>query len=140
VPLVEEISARLDAAARESFVERSDALGELLEVGLTQGELPKVREAAEGLEALLASLGPLESEGARRVLALARAHGSTGKISGAGGGDGCVLFSPDPDAQRALLGAFAARSIPAMPLTLEPGLKGEYQPDALLQRFIAADA
>ena len=82
-------------------------------------------EACQALEALLESLPGVGTPSTARILALARTAGSTGKVSGAGGGDGCVLFSPDEDARRALLAALGHRSFVAVPLAVEPGVRAE---------------
>jgi phosphomevalonate kinase len=73
-----------------------------------------------------------------RILALARTAGSTGKVSGAGGGDGCVLFSPDEDARRALLAALGHRGFVAVPLSLEPGVRAESSTPPELRAWLGA--
>jgi phosphomevalonate kinase len=126
--LIRRAEATLDAAARASFARESDALGQQLEDALRGGAFGSLAEACEGLQRLLCSLGPLETEPMARVLALARAHGCAGKMSGAGGGDGCVLFAPDEASAASLLGALAARGFHAFRLQLEEGVRGEAAP------------
>ena len=46
-------------------------------------------------------------------------------MSGAGGGDGCVLFAPDRAGAKVLLESLASRGILAFELAIEPGLRGE---------------
>lgn len=130
--LISEIEQRLTGAARARFIDDSDSLGEALERALTSGDFAAVQEASAGLEALLAGLGPLETEGIRRILAIARTYGCAGKLSGAGGGDGCILFAPDEATRAALLDALSTRGIFAMPVEPQPGLRGETRPDPTL--------
>jgi phosphomevalonate kinase len=134
--LIGKAEAKLEEAARESFVRRSDALGDALEAGLTRGDVGRVREACSGLRALLGELGPLETEGMQRILGIAEVYGCTGKQSGAGGGDGCILFAPDEERREALLEGLRSRGFHALPLTVEPGLRGETQVDATLERWL----
>jgi phosphomevalonate kinase len=130
--MIEEVERRLDGDGRASFVSESDMLGGLLEDALLRGDFAAVREATWELQSLLAGLGSLETENSRRLLALVRTHGCAGKISGAGGGDGCILFAPDPQARDAALEALSARGFRAFPINVEPGLRGEAGPDPRL--------
>lgn len=123
--LIGEVEKRWSDTDRQRFVGRSDSLGQLLETGLAKGDFAAVSEAATGLQVLLASLGPLETEEMARLLALTRSVGCAGKMSGAGGGDGCVLFAPDAEAAKALIESLKSRGILAFPLTIEAGLRGE---------------
>ncbi|MCI0572925.1 MAG: phosphomevalonate kinase [Myxococcaceae bacterium] len=136
--LIGRVEERLDEAARARFVARSDALGDALEEGLLRGDFTRVREASRGLRVLLAELGPLETDGLSGILGIAEAYGCTGKISGAGGGDGCILFCPDTERQAALLEGLSARGFLALPLELEPGLCGETLADPMLERWLQA--
>ena len=117
--------AALDGDARQRFVESSDALGRELEEGLRGSRFGQVDEACRELEQLLESLPGVGTPGTARILALARTAGSTGKVSGAGGGDGCVLLSPDEAARTALLAALGHRGFVAVPLSFEPGVRSE---------------
>lgn len=134
--LIARVEATLDATRRERFVAESDDLGRQLELGLVQKDFRQVAEAVSGLQALLGSLGAPRSEAAEQIVGLARAFGSAAKISGAGGGDGCVVFSPDGKSQAALLEALAARHLYAMPLQIQPGLRGESTPDPQLAAWM----
>lgn len=136
--LISEVEARLAPEARAAFVERSDAVGRALEEGLAGQDWPALAEAVREQHRLLCELGPLETEGIRRVLALAGAFGGVGKLSGAGGGDGCILFTPDPERRDALLAALSARGLHALALAPEPGLRGEGHPDARLRAWLDA--
>jgi phosphomevalonate kinase len=135
--MIKQVEARLDEAARAEFVRRSDELSAQLEDALIHGELAALQSAAQGLHALLCSLGPLETEAMRRLLSLAKSQGAAGKMSGAGGGDGCILFSRDEDERTRLLEALAARGFLSFPLTVEPGLRGETSPDPRLSQWLA---
>lgn len=138
--LISQVEARLEEAGRQAFVERSDALGHEIELGLGGGDFRGFSEAVKAQHALLLELGPLETEPMRRVLAIAGAYGCTGKLSGAGGGDGCILFAPDVEKRAALLEGLAARGFHSLVLDAEPGLRSEAQPDARLRAWIDARA
>jgi len=130
--LISRVEARVTGPSRERFVAESDDLGAQLEAGLLERDLRAVREAVAGLQRLLGSLGLPAGEEARRIIALASSFGGAAKISGAGGGDGCIVFSEDEEARAALLEAMAARDILAFPLAVEPGLRGEAAADPAL--------
>ncbi|MBX5481943.1 MAG: phosphomevalonate kinase [Myxococcaceae bacterium] len=134
--LIGEVESRLGEEGRVAFVRTSDQLGDQLEEGLLRGDFAAVREAARELEVALASLGPLETEAMRQVIALAETCGCAGKLSGAGGGDGCILFAPDEDALHALTATLAARGFHAFALSQEPGLRGEGSADPELLSWL----
>jgi phosphomevalonate kinase len=136
--LVREIEARVRGERRARFAAHSEEWGHLLEEALLTGDMAAAAEACAELQVLLGSLGPVETEPMKRILALARSYRSTGKLSGAGGGDGCVLFCPDVEARAALAEALASRGFAARPLELEPGLRGERQADAKLRGWLNA--
>ncbi len=136
--MIQKVEAALEGAARQRFVEVSDALGRELEDGLRASRFAQVDEACQELQALLASLPGVGTPATARILALARTAGSAGKVSGAGGGDGCVLFSPDEDARRALLAALGHRSFVAVPLAIEPGVRAEPSAPAELRAWLKA--
>lgn len=138
--LIREVEARLPEQGRRDFVVRSDVLGSEIERGLGGEDFASFSEAVRAQHRLLAELGPVETEEIRRVLALASTYGCAGKVSGAGGGDGCILFAPDPDARRGLLEGLAVRGLHALPLEPEPGLRGEAQADATLRGWLDAHA
>ncbi len=123
--LIGEVEQRWAEVERQRFVGRSDSLGQQLETGLAKGDFAEVAEAATGLQALLSSLGRLETEPMARLLALARSVGCAGKMSGAGGGDGCVIFAPDAATGAVLLESLRTRGIHAFELAIETGLRGE---------------
>jgi phosphomevalonate kinase len=136
--MIEKAEQRLDAKARAGFVAESDVLGDALEDALRAGSFAAAREACEGLQQLLASLGQVVTPELQRILLLARTADSTGKVSGAGGGDGCLLLSPDAEAQARLLETLQARGIHALALTLEQGVRTEVHPDKLLAGWLEA--
>ena len=123
--MIQQVEAALEGSERQRFVESSDTLGRALEDGLRGSRFAQVEEACQELEQLLESLPGVGMPATARILALARTAGSTGKVSGAGGGDGCVLFSPDEDSRRALLAALGHRGFVAVPLSVEPGVRAE---------------
>jgi phosphomevalonate kinase len=136
--MISRVEAALDAAQRARFVEASDELGRELEDGLRGNQFAQVEEACQGLQALLETLPGVGTPETARILALARASGSTGKVSGAGGGDGCVMFSPDEEARRALLSSLAHRGFVAVALSIEPGVSAEAESPAQLRGWLAA--
>jgi phosphomevalonate kinase len=135
--LIAQVERNQSASQRERFVGRSDGAGAQLETGLLKSDFALVTEAATELQANLAALDDaLETEPMRQALSLAKTHGCAGKMSGAGGGDGCVIFCPDEERRAALLTAFTARGFLALPLTLEPGLRGEATPHPRLTEWM----
>jgi phosphomevalonate kinase len=130
--------AALDPAARAAFLEASDGLGRELEDGLRASRFAQVDEACRALEEALETLPGVGTPGSSRILALARSAGSTGKVSGAGGGDGCVLFSPDEKARATLLGALSHRGFVAVPLSIEPGVRAEASAPGELRAWLDA--
>ena len=135
--MIARVEAALPGEARRRFVEDTDGLGQELEVGLRANRFAQVDEACQGLQALLGALPGVSTPGSERILALARATGCAGKVSGAGGGDGCVLFAPDDSARAALSASLTHRGFVAVPLTLEPGLRAELDAPPELQRWLA---
>ncbi|MBF5042586.1 phosphomevalonate kinase [Aggregicoccus sp. 17bor-14] len=136
--LITQVETQLEAEGRARFMQRSDALGLAVEEGLAGGDFRAFREAVEAQHALLLELGPLETEGMRRVLALAGSYGCAGKLSGAGGGDGCILFAPSQEARAELLEGLAARGLYALPLEPEAGVRGEAHADPRLTQWLEA--
>jgi len=135
--LIKDIEQRWDADARQRFADDSDTLGQELEETLIQGDFTRARDCVGALHRKLLELGPLEPAAMKRVLALAHASGSAGKLSGAGGGDGCLIISPDAGAQADMLEAMKERGFWGMPLSLEPGLQGELTADPLLDGWLS---
>lgn len=122
---VAEVELALSGERRARFCAKSEEWGGLMEDALLSGDKAALATATGELEKLLAQLPGVETEGIRRILALAQSYGACGKVSGAGGGDGCVLFCADLEQRTALLEGLAARGFLALPLELEPGLRGE---------------
>lgn len=136
--LIGQVEARLEESGRQSFVERSDTLGHAIEDGLSGGDFRAFSEAVKAQHALLLELGPLETEGMRRVLALAATYGAAGKLSGAGGGDGCILFAPDAQVRAEMCKGLEARGFHTLPLDAEPGVRGEAQVSPRLRTWVDA--
>lgn len=122
---VSEVEATMTEKARQAFVERSDSFGQLLEEGLLKTDFKRVGEAVRGLSSLLSALPGVSTPGAEALLALAGEMGSVGKVSGAGGGDGCVLFAPDAEGQERLLRKFGEEGIWARAVSVESGVRTE---------------
>ena len=136
--LVKEVERRFDERARRRLVERSDGLGEALETGLLRRDFGAVKSASEALQALLSEIAVTRDEDLERILNLARTFGCTGKQSGAGGGDGAVLFAPDTAAQQSLLEALTARGIHTFAVQPDRGLQGEVARHPVLSAWLDA--
>jgi phosphomevalonate kinase len=134
--LVKQIEGQWSAAQRAAFVEQSDLLGEALELALARLDFAAAAEACDALQALLFGLGPTRTPSLERILAIAKASSCTGKQSGAGGGDGCVLFAPDALRRADLLEALTARGFFALELTPEEGLHSEVAADPVLASWL----
>ena len=134
--LISQVEARMGEVGRRAFVERSDALGQQIETGLGGGDFQALCDAVREQHALLQDLGPLETEPMGRVLGLAAAYGCAGKQSGAGGGDGCILFAPDAGTRASLLQGIRARGFHTLELAVEPGVRGEPQSDEHLRSWL----
>jgi phosphomevalonate kinase len=134
--LVKQVEREWSPAQRGVFVERSDALSDALEVGLARKDFTAVTESCAALQALLFSLGPTRTESLERILSIAAAWGCAGKQSGAGGGDGCLLFAPDLPTRAALLEALAARGIFALEVDSEEGLRGDVTAEGVLTGWL----
>jgi phosphomevalonate kinase len=138
--LISQVEARRDEAARQGFVARSDALGHAIEEGLGGGDFRAFKEAVTAQQALLQELGPTETEAMRRILAIAASYDCAGKQSGAGGGDGCILFAPSAEARAELMKGLEARGFHSMTLDVETGLRGEAQAEPRLRAWLDAHA
>jgi phosphomevalonate kinase len=125
-----DVEQRLSRRARDPFALQAEALGEAMEKALLDGDFPAVRFSVAEQEVLLSNLG-VETEAVRRILSLVGSYGCAGKISGAGLGDGCVLFSPDPDTEAAMLLGLRAQGFWATELQIEKGLRAEAKADEL---------
>jgi len=136
--LIGQVEARLEAAGRQRFVERSDTLGHAIEEGLSGGDFRAFSEAVKAQHSLLLEMGPLETEGMRRVLALAATYGAAGKLSGAGGGDGCILFASDAQVRAEMCKGLEARGFHTLLLDAEPGVRGEAQASPTLRTWVDA--
>jgi phosphomevalonate kinase len=135
--LIARIEQGLAAPDRERIRSESDRLEHGMERALATGDFRTLSELVSKLEELLSSLGPVETDAIRRILAIARSYGACGKVSGAGGGDGCILFSPDADTNRELLAGLGERGYWVTPLTIEGGLRGEAEISAALRAQIS---
>lgn len=134
--LITQIERDWNEARRARFVETSDAHGEALEHALLRRDFAAITAACNALQALLWTLGATHDAGLERLLALAATYGCTGKQSGAGGGDGALLFAPDEDTRDALLGGLRERKFFAMPVEFSPGLRGDATPPPELSLWL----
>ncbi len=136
--LITQIEREWNAAKRARFVETSDGLGDALEQALLRRDFSAVAQACQALQALLWTLGATKNDGLERLLALAATYGCAGKQSGAGGGDGVLVFAPDDSARDALLAALRARNVFAMQVDLAAGLQGDAAPPSDLALWLHA--
>ena len=123
--MIAEIEHVADANFRAKFAAASDGLGRHLEEGLLGGDLALVRETCESLQKLLGTLSTHVTEPSDQWVRMGRTFNCPGKISGAGGGDGCIFFCADLDAREALIEALTTRGVYAIPVEVEDGLRGE---------------
>lgn len=123
--LVREVERRLDVEGRKRFVDRSDAHSEALEHGLLRRDFEAVKSASGALQALLWELEVTRTDELERILGIARTFGCGGKQSGAGGGDGAILFAPDEATATQLIDSLQARDFVAFRVNPERGLQGE---------------
>lgn len=134
--LVKAIEAKLSVEERTRFVQRSDAAGDVLERGLLRRDFAAVESACEELQSLLWSLGDTKHESIERILGLARTFACAAKQSGAGGGDGAVVFCPDESAQREVIAACTSRGMHAFALHSGGGLQGEVKTHPALAKWL----
>lgn len=134
--VVPKIEASLSEAEKQAFVDESDTLGQALEEGFLKGDFLKTQVAVESLQKLLASLGPLVTPAISRILEVAHDAGSAGKISGAGQGDGCILFTSDAEHQAYVLHQLKENGIAAFPVSIEEGIRSELQPEKTLRAWV----
>ncbi|MCL2625524.1 MAG: phosphomevalonate kinase [Cystobacterineae bacterium] len=125
VSMLKAIEARHNAKARQAFVLSCEIFGEQLERAWIHGEFEALAEAVEALQSLLDKLlGEIPPE-QQQIIGLAKAYGCSAKQSGAGGGDGCIVFAPDEGRREELLEAFRSRGYWGMPLEVEAGVAAE---------------
>ena len=133
---IKAVESKLSAGQRQNVTQQSDRLAQDLERALLADDFQALGGAVEKLQRLLSTLGALETDNIRDVLAIAARHGAAGKISGAGAGDGCVLFSPDEDTERRMLAALKEAGFWACSLSLETGMQREEEPSSTLRQLI----
>ncbi|MCL2012042.1 MAG: phosphomevalonate kinase [Cystobacterineae bacterium] len=131
VSMLKAVEARHEAKARQAFVLSSEIFGEQLERAWLQGKFEVLAEAVEVLQALLDKLlagisPPLAQE---QIFRLVKAYGCSIKQSGAGGGDGAIIFAPDEGRRNALLEGLRKRGFWGMPIGMQPGVVME--PDSM---------
>jgi phosphomevalonate kinase len=134
--IVAAVEQRVPPKARARIVSDADALGEAMERALFNGDFGSLKRSLADQEALLSTLD-VETEAIRQILSLVARCGCAGKISGAGLGDGCVLFSPDSDAEASMLTALRSRGFWATEVQIEPGLRSETPREELAWLFEA---
>jgi len=128
--MLKAVEARHDAKARQVFVLASDIFGEQLERAWLQGAFEALVEATEALQSLLDKLLGEVPPAQEQILRIAKAYGCVAKQSGAGGGDGCILFAPDEGRRKEALEGLKRRGFWGTPLEVEEGVVVE--PDSTL--------
>lgn len=134
--LVAKADAQLDATARARFVDRSDEAGDGLEHGLIRRQFDLVQKHCAALQEALWGLAGTRHEGLERVVKLAGSYGCAAKQSGAGGGDGALVFAPDDATRQSLLEAYQSRGLFAFPIEVADGMRGDAGPHAQLARWL----
>ncbi len=136
--LVKEVERRLDDEARRRFVDRSDAHSEGLEHGLLRRDFEGVKTSCGALQALLWELEVTRTDQLERILGIARTFGCGGKQSGAGGGDGALLFAPDDATATQLIESLTSRGFVAFAVKPDRGLQGEVARHSSLSQWLDA--
>jgi phosphomevalonate kinase len=126
----------LDHTRRAAFVLSSDSLSAALQEALVSRDVQAAREACDGLQDLLDSLAGSATPAVERILQLARSGGCAAKQSGAGGGDGCLVFAPDPEVATSFLATVTARGLYARRVAISPGLTVEPHPEPELVSWL----
>ena len=134
---VRAVEASMTPSRKSAFVLQSDALGDRFESALTGRDFDSVIDCCQALQRLLDGLDTVSTEATQRILALARAAGGVGKVSGAGGGDGCVVFMPTQEHREAFAASCAQRALWTMPVELEGALRGEVPNASPLGAWVA---
>lgn len=121
----------------DEFVRTSDLHTRTVEDTLTRnGDFQGLATACAELQRGLCALVGTTSERVAQTLALARAFGCAGKQSGAGVGDGCVVFSPDDGVQADFIRAAEQRRFWVQVLRPSTGLRGEVDCPASLRELL----
>lgn len=134
---IADVERGLRGADRASFVRSSEALCQHFEDALLAGNYAELSRSVEGLQKLLSGLPGAVTQEHERLVALARSVGCAAKLSGAGGGDGCLVLAPDEEVLAKAMATFSARGFIALPMTPEPGLRGEPSAEPLLASWLS---
>jgi phosphomevalonate kinase len=119
--MLEAVEARHDDRVQRAFVLSSEIWGEQLERAWLAGEFGALAEAVEALQSSLDDLLGGVSSVQEPILRLAKTYGCCAKQSGAGGGDGCILFAPDEEKRDEALEGLGRRGFWGTPLEVESG-------------------
>ena len=120
--MLQAVEARHNLKARQAFALSSDIWGEQLERAWLEGEWGAVVEAVEALQSLLDKLLGEVPPAQEQILRIAKAYGCAAKQSGAGGGDGCMVFAPEEERRQEVLEGLRRRGFWGTPLEIEPGV------------------
>jgi phosphomevalonate kinase len=123
--LVSSVEATFSAHQRAAFVVQSDELVAALATALGESNFDTIKHVTVELQKLLSSLLVGRDDRLDRLLALSRSLGAAAKQSGAGGGDGALLFCPSASAAGEVLEGLQQRGFHAFILSIEPGLRAE---------------
>ncbi len=134
--LVKQVEQKLGVEGRKRFVDRSDAHSAALENGLLRRDLEQLKTACGALQALLWELDVTRNDAIDRILGLARTFGCAAKQSGAGGGDGAIIFAPDDAVAAEVSNSLESRGFHTFLTRADRGVQGEVTPHAELARWL----
>ncbi len=123
--LIEKAEANRGAHQRASFVVNSNAATRQLETALAANDFASVKAACKELQTLLSSLAQKEDASHKQLLNLCEVLGGAVKQSGAGGGDGFIVFVENDNAKLELMEGLKLRGHHCFEVRIEEGLRRE---------------
>lgn len=134
--LVKQVEQKLGAEGRKRFVDRSDTHSMALESALLRRDFEALKSSCGALQALLWELEVTHNDALERIVGIARTLGCAAKQSGAGGGDGAIIFAPDEAVAAQVSESLQARGFHTFLTKSDRGLQGEVAPDSTLASWL----
>jgi len=134
--LVKQVEQKLGVDGRKRFVDRSDAHSAALENGLLRRDMEQLKSSCGALQALLWELDVTRNDAIDRILGLARTFGCAAKQSGAGGGDGAIIFAPDDATAAEVSSSLESRGFHTFFTHADRGVQGEVTPHPEFARWL----
>jgi phosphomevalonate kinase len=123
--LIEQAESNRGTHQRASFVVNSNAATRQLEQAIAASDFAAVKAACKELQALLSSLVDQQNASLKQLLNLCEVLGGAVKQSGAGGGDGYIVFTEHDNAKRELMEGLKLRGHHCFEVSIEEGLRRE---------------